>query len=215
MPLVTWSSRADWLNHYRIARPDGTVVTYGDDRAWSGDLLENEVWVRANALKAFMLANGGALADRTLVVGAGMGFLVETLKLVGFANVFGLDNSAWCQSKKATVAGDVVLMSNDFTGSSNSLKNAFNTATGGRTFNWIITESLLESFTDQEVGVLVAQGPNLLANGVPTSHIIHLVYTPPFSYPSGAPHFNEHTMSQLKAFAPTQTWMNAEGYLVA
>lgn len=212
MPRVTWATRDNWLQAYRIVREDGTTVTYGDDRSWSGDNLQNEVWVRANALKAFMLANGGALADRILIVGAGMGFLIETLKLVGFTNVFGLDNSAWCQSKKATVNNGVVLINSDFTGSSNSLKNTFNQATGGRTFSWIITESVLESFEDNEIGIIVAQGPNLLANNVPNSHIIHLVYVPPFD---PGTNFNEKTMAQWKAFAPTQTWMNAEGYVVA
>ena len=215
MPRVTWSTRADWLNFYRIVMPDGSTVTYGDDRLWSGDNPQNEVWARANALRAFIMANGGANADRILVVGAGMGFLVETLKLVGFTNVFGLDNSPFVQGKKATVAPNVVLVNSDFTGSVNSLRNALNTATGGRTFQWIITESMLESFTDQECTVILGQGPNLLANGVPNSHIIHLVYEPPFTYLPGSPTFNEHTMAQWKALAPTHTWMNAEGYGVA
>lgn len=204
----TWQTRDDWLRFYKIFKDD-QIVTYGDDRLWSGDNSQNEVWVRANALKTFMLANGGALVDRVLIVGAGMGFLIETLKLVGFLNVYGLDNSPWCQAQKASVNSGVVLINADFTGSVNSLKNAFNSATGGRDFRWIITESVLESFNDNELSVILAQGPNLLTSGSPTSHIIHLVYCPPFDEPGV---FNEKTMAQWKAMAPTQTWMNAEGY---
>lgn len=215
MPRVTWQTRADWLKFYRIIMPDtGQEVTYGDDRLWSGDNIQNEVWIRANALKTFMLANGGALTDRVLIVGAGMGFLIETLKLVGFNNTYGLDNSPWCQTQKASYNNGVILINADFTGSANSLRNAFNAATGGRDFRWIITESVLESFNDNELVAILNQGPNLLTNGVPVSHIIHLVYTPPFN-DSSAGLFNEKTMAQWKALAPTQTWMNAEGYAVA
>lgn len=210
----TWSARLDWLNFYKITKANGSVVTYGDDRTWSGDNLENEVWVRANALKAFILANGGALANRILIAGAGMGFLIETLKLVGFTNVWGIDSSPWCQQQKASVNNGIVLINADFTGSVNALKNTFNTATGGRDFQWIIDESVLESYQDNEIGIILAQFPNLLANGVPVSHLIHLVYTPPFNA-SSAGVFNEKTMAQWKALAPTHTWMNAHGYQVA
>lgn len=206
---VAWTARADWFKFYRITLPNGTVVTYGDDRTWSGDVAANEVWPRANALKAL----GMLPAHRILIVGAGMGFLIETLKLVGLPNVWGLDNSAWCQARKATVNANVVLINADFTGSANSLRNTFNTATGARTFDWIVTESVLESFNDADVGIIVAQGPNLLANGVPASRCVHLVYTPPFNAEL-AGLFNEKTMAQWRAMAPAQTWMNAEGYAV-
>jgi len=211
-PGCTWASRLDWLNFYRITKADGSVITYGDDRTWSGDNAQNEVWVRANALKTFILANGGALANRILIAGAGMGFLIETMKLVGFTNTFGIDASPWCQQQKATVNNGVVLVNADFTSAVNALKNTFNTATGGRDFNWIISESVLESYDNGDITAITNNVTQLLANGMPNSHVIHLVYTPPFNQPGL---FNEKTMAQWKAMAPTQTWMNAEGYQVA
>jgi hypothetical protein len=212
-PGCTWSTRSDWLNFYRITKIDGSVATYGDDRLWSGDNLQNEVWVRANALKTFILANGGALANRVLIAGAGMGFLIETMKLVGFTNTFGIDASPWCQQQKASVNNGVVLVNADLNSSVNSLKNAFNTATGGRDFNWIISESVLESYDNGDITAMLNNIPQLLSNGMPNSHIIHLVYVPPFGAAAGV--FNEKTMAQWKAMAPTHTWMNAEGYGVA
>jgi hypothetical protein len=212
-PGCTWATRNDWLNFYKIGKVDGSVVTYGDDRTWSGDVLENEVWVRANALKAFILANGGALANRILIAGAGLGFLIETMKLVGFTNTFGIDASPWCQQQKATVNSGVVLVNADFNSAVNSLKNAFNAATGGRDFNWIISESVLESYENGEITAITNNIPQLLANGMPNSRIIHIVYTPPFNSVPGV--FNEKTMAQWKAMAPTHTWMNAAGYGVA
>lgn len=213
MPRVGcgWQTRDDWARCYRMVVNGDQIVTYGDDRGWSGDSIDNDVWHRANALKAFMLANGGALADRILIAGAGMGFLIETLKLVGFTNVFGLDSSPWCQSKKATVNNGVILINADFTGSANSLRNAFNAATGGRDFRWIVTDAMLESYNDNDISIMLAQGPALLTNGVPVNHIIHIVFIPPFDEPGL---FNEKTMAQWKAMAPNNTWMNAEGYKV-
>lgn len=204
-PGCSWSSRLDWLNFYRITKPDGTVVTMGDDRTWSIDNPENEIHARADAL----IARGIPANDRIIVLGCGPGaFLVEALKARGRANCWGVDNSPWAVSRGQVQANGVILVNADLA-SGQSFNQTLNSVTGFNSFRWIISESVWESYdnADITVGLNVCEG--LRQGGTPMANIIHLVYTPPFN-PPGV--FNEKTMAQWKAMRSTHTWMNAEGY---
>lgn len=204
----TWSTREDWLKHYSMTYSDGTVVTMGDDRAWSIDNPENEIHRRADAL----IARGIQANDRVLVLGCGPGaFLVEALKVRGRVNCWGVDNSAWANSRGEVVGNGVILINADLA-SGQSFNQTLRSVTGQQTFRWIITESLWESYDDADitVGLNVCEG--LRSGGTPMANIIHIVFVPPFNEPGL---FNEKTMTQWKAMRPTHTWMNAEGYEVA
>jgi len=207
----TWAARSDWLNFYAITKPDGTVVTMGDDRTWSIDNPQNEINVRADALIARGVG-GAAKTDRVIVLGCGPGnFLTEALKVRGLPNVWGADNSPWANSR-GQVLGNGVLIINADLASGQSFNQALNTATGSSNFRWIITESVWESYDDNDitVGLNVCEG--LRQGGTPMTNIVHLVYVPPFTQPGV---FNEKTMAQWKAMRATHTWLNAEGYAVA
>jgi len=197
------------LNFYRIQKADGSVVTMGDDRTWSIDNPENEIHRRADALVARGIAN----LDRVIVLGCGPGaFLVEALKARNKANVWGVDNSPFANSR-GQVQGNGVLLINADLASGQSFNQALRDATGSNSFRWIITESVWESYDDADivVGLNVCEG--LRQGGTPMANIIHLVYVPPFGAAPGV--FNEKTMAQWKAMRSTHTWMNAEGYGVA
>lgn len=203
-----WTTRDHWLPHYAITKADGTVVTMGDDRSWSIDNPENEVHRRADAL----IARGIPAADRIIILGCGPGaFLVEAIKARGRANCWGVDNSPFANSRGEVMPDGTILINADIT-SGQSFNQALRNATGQNSFRWIITESLWESYDDNDitVGLNVCEG--LRQGGTPMGNIIHLVYIPPFNQPGL---FNEKTMAQWKAMRPTHTWMNAEGYGVA
>jgi hypothetical protein len=203
---LTWATRDDWLRFYRMTLPDGTVVTYGDGRHWSIDNPENEVHIRADALKAL----GMQATQRIVILGCGPGaFLVEALKVRGLPNCWGVDSSPWVEGRKAVASEGVVWVSADFTG---NIANALRQATGDRGFDWIVTESVLESYNDNEIQVGLNSCEGLrMSPQVPMSQIVHLVFTPPFDEPGL---FNEKTMAQWKAMRPEHTWMNALGYQV-
>ena len=204
----TWAARSDWLNFYRITKADGTVVTIGDDRTFSIDNPENEIHRRADAL----IALGIQAADRVIILGCGPGnFLTEAMHARGRANVWGVDNSPFANSR-GEVLGTGVLIINADLASGQSFNNALRNATGGQNFRWIITESVWESYDDNDVTVGLNVCEGLRAGGVPMANIVHLVYVPPFDNPGT---FNEKTMAQWKAMRATHTWMNAEGYAVA
>jgi hypothetical protein len=203
---LTWQTRDDWLRFYKITKADGSVVTLGDDRTWSIDNPENEVHRRADALKAL----GMLPAHRVVVLGCGPGgFLVEALKLRGFPNCWGVDSSPWVEGRKAIASGGVIWLNADFTG---NIGNALRQMTGDNDFDWVVTESVLESYDDNEVTVGLNSCEGLRNPQTPMSHIIHIVFTPPFDEPSL---FNEKSMAQWKAMRPAHTWMNGEGYGVA
>ena len=209
---VDWADRAAWLNFYRIQKPDGSVVTMGDDRTWSIDNLENEIHRRADALVARGVGGAGG-TDRIIVLGCGPGnFLTEALKARGRPNCWGVDSSPFANSR-GEVLGNGILIINADLASGQSFNQALTNATGSSNFRWIISESVWESYDDQEitVGLNVCEG--LRQGGTPMGNIIHLVFTPPFNAAPGV--FNEKTMAQWKAMRTTHTWMNAEGYGVA
>jgi hypothetical protein len=205
-PGLNWATRDDWLRCYRLTKDDGTVVTYGDDRSWSVDNPGNEIHRRADAL----ISLGIGLAHRIVVLGCGPGgFLIEAFKQRGRPNCWGVDSSPWVESRKSIAQGDVVWLNANFTG---NIGNAMRTLTGDNDFDWVITESVLESYIDSEITVGLNACEGLRFPQTPMSQIVHLVFTPPFDEPGL---FNEKTMAQWKAMRPTHTWMNAEGYEVA
>jgi hypothetical protein len=207
-PGCEWTTREHWLPHYQIVKSDGTVVTLGDDRSWSIDNPENEIHRRADAL----IARGIAATDRIVILGCGPGnFLTEAIKARGRANCWGVDNSPFANSRGQVQGSGVILINADLA-SGQSFNQALNQATGSSNFRWIITESLWESYDNNEitVGLNVCEG--LRQSQTPMTNIIHLVFTPPFNQPGL---FNEKTMAQWKAMRSTHTWMNAEGYGVA
>lgn len=210
-PGIAYATRADWLALYSVEK-DGVPVTLGDDRTWAPSATNPELLFRADAL----IARGIAAADRVLVLGCGPGaFLVEALKARGRTNVWGADNSPWAASRGTVQAGGVILINADMT-SGQSFNNAVRTATGATTFRWIVTESVLESYDDLDVNVILNACEGLRAAQTPLGNIIHIVY-PAAALQGGAVPglFNEKTMAAWKAMRATHTWMSAEGYGVA
>lgn len=203
----TWVTREDWLRFYRVTRPDGTEITFGDDRSWSIDNPENEIHRRADAL----MARGILPADRVIVLGCGPGgFLVEALKARGLTQCWGVDNSPWVTSRTGIVSGDVILINADLASGQN-FNSALRDATGASNFRWIVSESVWESYDDNDVTVGLNVCEGLRQAQTPMGNIIHLVYCPPFDEPGV---FNEKTMAQWKALRPTHTWINGQGYAV-
>ena len=117
-------------------------VTYGREFA---DKNWNMYQVRWDLLE---LA-GVQKSDRVLIVGCGFGYLIEEALSRGYENVWGTDISTWIQSEIAVegsvadrvIFGDIV---------HRNVRKALRGMTGGETFNWVVTEQVMET-TPSEV----------------------------------------------------------------
>jgi SAM-dependent methyltransferase len=162
----------------------------------------SETALRRNAL----IGLGMTSQQRILIAGCGFGFLVERFHVAGFPNVWGVDQSAHIAANKAThVDGSVLMVADDIRGGAR-VRNALRTLTGANTFDWIVTESVLESYDDAELPALLNAAESVLANGRPLSSIVHIVYEPPFNEAPNV--FNEKTLEQWNTLRPSHTWMS-------
>lgn len=129
--------------------------------------------------------------SRVLVLGCGYGFLPETFQWSGIpqGRVCGADNSAFIQGNLASEAhpnmqGKVVNRSMTLGASNAQMRGSLRTAapdvTGfGATaefFDFVITESVLESFTPAErTAAFYTTLQSYLKAGLPASQVIHIV----------------------------------------
>lgn len=115
------------------------------------------------------------ITDRIVVVGCAFGFLIEVFHDAGYLNVWGVENSPWIIANRATqTRADVLFVEDDIRGG-NRMVNALKRLTGGNGYDYVITEDVINSYTDAEVGDIFAGCESLLASGKPSGNIIHLV----------------------------------------
>lgn len=141
----------------------GLGTTFVGDAAWWRRYYEQRI------VPVFGTVTG---AQRILVVGCGLGLLVSAVQATGFANIWGIDRSAyvaslWPATHPRLAQIDVL---------SNQVSQQLNTAFGQNTFHWIITESVMESYPVAEQAAVYAACEGLLVRNTPLSHVVHLVY---------------------------------------
>lgn len=212
MPRIDWSQASAWDTYYG-ATVNGQRVSYGRDWAYmEADGFTPEQSGTAQR-RDFLIANampGLTQADRILIGGCGFGYLIDRFHAAGYPNVWGIDNSTHIENNKnAQAVGDTVWVNDTFTGGGRLL-NKLRQLTGDDTFDWIITESVLESYNDNEIAPLLNACETVLASGRPLSAIIHYVFVPPFS-PAAQGVFNEKTIDQWNAVRPSHTWVSDTG----
>lgn len=162
MPLVPYSTRADFDATYRVPMPDGTVAGF-ERRAFypQYEYRSRTLTGRLNAAKAASI----------LIVGCGFGWVVEALTAAGFTNVWGTDVSAYIQSAKAAQSGvPARVLPHDANTAAG--RKAIQTDTGNRTWLYIITEDVLPALTDSEATGLATALRGMLA---PTGVLTHVL----------------------------------------
>jgi hypothetical protein len=213
MPRVTWETETDWLAHYRVWDvATQSNVGYGRTFATKGNPSDGSVPLY-NRRWALLRSHFPAISssDRILVGGCGFGYLIEAAQEDGFSSVWGLDASTYISSNRGTESvGSVLFVEDDIRGGAR-VRAALRSLTGDDEFDWIITESVLESYDDSEIPPLLAAAETVLASVHPTANIIHLVHAVPHpSFPrSGLDSaFNVKPIDDWKAIEPTHTWVN-------
>lgn len=130
-----------------------------------------------------------------LVAGCAFGFLVEELNKLEM-NAWGFDNSRYIQQQKrleATIAvHDIDLGDNRFV---NEVQRKIKI----NRFDYIITEDVLTSYTDNELTPLLNNCDRIATN------IIHIVAQEAF------PEFNIKPLSAWRALKPNHIWLNFNG----
>lgn len=208
MPLVDWSDPAEWTRWYGASK-DGVTVGYGRDWATGFGTVPVDQGKVASLVDRY-LALGVESSDRVLIAGCGFGFTIEALHGRGFPNVWGIDSSSHIASNRGTEAvGSTLWVEDDIRGGGqvrNALKSMAGLS-GNAGFDWVISESVLESYSDAEIPQLLNAAEAILDGAHPTSRVVHIVFEPPFD-PSGV--LNEKTLSEWNAVRPAHTWMNAQ-----
>ncbi len=224
MPRVTYNDEADWRGVYEIKIRDhthplnGQKITYG--RLWaqrceepSDDGLTRFNTRVTNLVSLFSIQP----ADRIIVQGCGLGFLIEAFKSAGFPNCFGLDNSPHVSSLRSEHAqAETVLIERDINGGP-PMRAQLAIQTGGDTFDWVITESVVESYEDAELAELMDSAEEVLDPAHNEDHIIHMVMVvrdPTRPDKSIGPQFNQKTLAGWKAIRPAHSWVDYVGWEV-
>lgn len=139
--------------------------------------------------------------DRILIAGSGFGFLIEAAHAAGFPNVWGIDNSDYISTNRATEAvGSVLFVENDIRGGG-QVRAQLRNLTGDDIFDWVISESVIESYTDAELPALLNAAETVLA-GTDESQIIHLIV----DAPGLDPPLVSRTLAEANALRPAHSW---------
>lgn len=208
MPRVDWSTSAAWSTWYGATR-DGVTVGYGRD--WVTDF--GRVAVDSGGLAQRVdrfVALGIQPSDRVLIAGCGYGFTIEVFHGRGFPSVWGIDSSAHIAANRGIEAVGSTLMVEDDIRGGGRVRAALRSLTGDDVFDWVISESVLESYDDgAEMTQLLNAAESVLAGG-DLSRIVHFVFVPPFA-PEVAGLLNEKTIDQWNAVRPSHTWISDRG----
>lgn len=170
-------------------------------------------------------------AQRILVVGCGLGLLVESIQSTGFANVWGIDSGPYMPTLWPTevpVGTRSRLAQHDIRTVTAAQLNA---SLGQNSFHWIVTESVMESYAPAEQAAMYDACARFKVNQAPTSQIVHIVQpsfngtiwpanavdvaTGEFQSWAGQPMTNQgcpaRTMAEWQASRPDQTFISFEG----
>lgn len=155
---------------------------------------------------------GMAPDERILLVGEGAGYLQEAFRDGGYTNVWDIFDFTPLRSKpkRADVVGVEVNLRGGNTLA--QIKSALTATTGGDTFDWIITDQLLQRLSDGHATILATGAEALLDPIVTTSNIIHLVI-PDLSGDGRIqdPNYYFRTLAQYEALAPGHTIVSVYG----
>jgi len=216
MPRVTWDTEAEFDTHYQIQIKDPSHPRFGDrigyGRLFAQHYMDpydsniSEYNFRASQLISLF---GIVATDRIWVLGCGLGFLIEAFIDAGFTNCWGVDSSTHVANLRAVEARpDVSFAERGI----NSITPAeINAITGsGNQFDWVISESVLESYDDLELIPFFNTSAARLFGPTPNDHVIHMILSfEPGDHDSKVdPAFNRKTLVDWKAEKPNQSFVD-------
>src|SRR5215212_5132222 len=158
---ITWDQQT-------FARTYGDLGTAGLGSTFAGDATWWRRYYEQRIVPTFGTITG---AQRILVVGCGLGRLVEAVQATGFANIWGIDSSSYVAS--LWPASHPRLAQLDIR---TATDQQIRTLTGGTTFDWIITESVVEGYPPAEQAAVYTACEARLTRNTPLSHVVHIVY---------------------------------------
>ncbi len=220
MPRKNWNSQADWDASYQVRIRDPSHPQFhqkiGYGRLWaerSNDPYDTQTGVLNRFVKRkdkLIELFGMTSAERIIILGSAFGFLIETFKGAGFTNVWGIDDSGFIDTNKTKESsGTVDIIKDDFDAS--SAKGKMTSTTGTSLFDWVISESVFESYEDAEMPKLLTTAEGLLDPVKPLTNIIHIVRVVfDVSNPDKDidPVYNQKTIAQWKAMRTTHSWVD-------
>lgn len=219
MPKVLYDTQAEYDGVYKIRIRDPAHPKFGQKLSYTREAMARskgpyddvmtEYITRAAQLTALFPIG---LTDRIIMAGSGLGFTIEAFKDLGFANIWGIDNSTYINSIKGTEArGDVEIIDETFRNTP-QLSVKLTQVTGSNQFDWIITESILESYDDgAEMDEILDVAELGLEDGLPLSNIIHMI----FPIPGIGIQFNQKTLFDWQAIRDTHTFVDYVRWKIA
>lgn len=212
MPRKVWETEQDFRDTYEIGIRDpkhpqhGQTVTYGRlfaQRAMGP--LDDELTLYNNRVNQLLRLFLIGQADRVLVVGCGFGFLIDAFHDAGFPNTWGIESSEYIQENQEREARTTTQFVDSDIRDWNQARFKLREMTGDWIFNWIITESVMESYEDVEMDLLLDSVEALLDGNNGLRNAIHLVAADPTLDPA----FNVKTLPEWKAVRPQHSWVDA------
>lgn len=193
----------------------GQIVTYG--RRWA-QKVQRPDWSfyldRSQWLTAVLAAQGLVASARGIVFGCGFGYLVDALHRRGFANVWGVDGSPYVEGRfdvekdqQARVAfRDVAQMTRQ------EIAAALTQWTGDWHFDAIVTETLLEGYSDGVIATIL-DTLELALSSTNRKRLVHFVHAvKPEAVPYGVYRtdlgLRWQTLEAWAALRPTHTWID-------
>jgi len=226
MPRKNWTTQADFDAAYQVRIRDPAHPQFkqkiGYGRLWaerSDDPYDSQTGVlnrfvqRKDKLVSLF---GFGRTDRMMICGSAFGFLIEVFKDVGFTNVWGCDNSDYIDANQTTEGGGTVAIVKDRF-EATTAKGRMTTTTGSDTFDWVISESVYESYEDSEMPALFTAAEGLLNPVKPLTNIIHIVrvvFNESNPNKDIDPVYNQKTIAQWKAMRTTHSWVDDLGWVV-
>lgn len=204
MPRIAWDQAAFDSMYLRYDPAQGIrVPSYKRDASWLASMART--W--AQLVESFNIQT----TDRVLIAGAAYGWTIEAAHDAGFPNVWGIDSSSYIQANAPTHSrGDVLMVRDDFTGGGR-VRAALRSLTGDDVFQWVISESVLESYNDNEIPALLNAAESVKATGVGLDHCVHMVHCLDETVdPPGRnqdPVFNWKTLAAWNALRPSHSWV--------
>ena len=222
--MPDWNDPQTWADAYELrgSRPDkpgyGQTLTYLDGRDYAGQLASDDSPGLSHYRHTLQKlgATGISPAAETLIVGCGLGWLVEVLDDIGSNAVWGADTSTLIQSTWDNPAVGILpsirLLLHGIDIQDPDAIDQFKAVGAGNNkgeFRNIITEHVLEGLEPGDISTFLDACDAILTSG--QTNVLHLVTAHDFIAPGQSDPailLNQLTLAEWAAFRPGHFWID-------